>query len=253
MNQRLKHKNIVVTGATSGIGKAAAIALAQQGANLVFCGRNKERGLLLENELKTHGNVCQFIPCDVSNQAEINHFFEQAISLLGTISAAFNNAGIDGQVAMFNESTEDNWDEVFNTNLKGIWRCMKHELKHMLDNGGGSIINMSSTSGLVGNGFGMSAYAASKHAVIGLTKSVALEYAKHNIRVNAICPGFVETEMIDKLVSANPSLRRRFTACQPIGRMGKPKEIADAVVYLCSDDSSFMTGTNLILDGGLTI
>lgn len=130
---------------------------------------------------------------------------------------------------------------------------MKNVIRHMLDNGKGNIINMSSTSGLVGNGFGMTAYSASKFALIGLTKSVALEYAKQNIRVNAICPAFVETPMITSICNENPKLRRRFEACQPIGRMARPEEIGDAVVYLCSDESSFMTGTSFVIDGGLTI
>jgi len=253
MHKRLEGKNIIVTGATSGIGRATALCLAQQGAHLALCGRDQERGTAIEKEIKSMGAKVKFIVCDVSDGKQVDAFFEQAIAFLGKIDAAFNNAGIEGDVAQFNESTEDNWDAVMNINLKGIWRCMKHEIKYMLENGGGSIVNMSSTSGLVGNGFGMTAYAASKHAVIGLTKSVALEYAKQNIRINAICPGFVETEMIEKLVAGNPAFRRRFTACHPIGRMGQPKEIGDAVVYLCSEDSSFMTGTHMILDGGLTI
>lgn len=253
MQKRLQDKNIIVTGATSGIGRAAALCLAASGANLVLCGRNVDKGREVEEEASKFGGKVKFIPCDVSVGTAVDEFFREAILFLGKIDAAFNNAGIEGDVALFNESTEENWDQVLNINLKGIWRCMKHEIAHMLNNGGGSIVNMASTSGLVGNGFGMTAYAASKHAVIGLTKSVALEYAKQNIRINAICPGFVETEMIEKLVAGNPSFRRRFTACHPIGRMGQPKEIGDAVVYLCSEDSSFMTGTHLILDGGLTI
>lgn len=252
MSKRLDGKKIIITGATSGIGRATAICLAQQGAHLALCGRDKERGNEIEREIKAIGGKVKFIPCDVSSGSDVASFFEKAVAFLGGIDAAFNNAGIEGQVAMFNDSTEENWDEVMNINLKGIWRCMKHEVKHMLENGGGSIVNMASTSGLVGNGFGMTAYAASKHAVMGLTKSVALEYAKQNIRVNAICPGFVETEMIEKLVAGNPAFRRRFTACHPIGRMGQPKEIADAIVYLFSDDSAFMTGSHMILDGGLT-
>jgi len=253
MQKRLEGKNIIVTGATSGIGRATARCLAEQGANLVLCGRDIERGQTVEDEVKAQGTNVKFIACDDSDGQQVDSFFQKAIAFLGVIDAAFNNAGIEGDVSMFNESTEENWDVVMDINLKGIWRCMKHEIKHMVENGRGSIVNMSSTSGLIGNGFGMTAYAASKHAVIGLTKSVALEYAKHNIRVNAVCPGFVETEMIEKLVAGNPTFRRRFTACHPIGRMGQPKEIGDAVVYLCSDDSTFMTGTHMILDGGLTI
>lgn len=253
MQNCLAGKNILVTGATSGIGRASAICLAEQGANLILSGRDLDRGIAIQDEVKNIGVKAKFIPCDVSDSLEIEYLFKQIFDDFDILHGAFNNAGIDGEIAMFNESSESNWDKVLNVNLKGIWHCMKHEINHMLKHGGGSIVNMSSTSGLVGNGFGMTAYAASKHAVIGLTKSVALEYAKQNIRVNALCPGFVETEMIDKLIATNPSFKRRFVACHPIGRMGKPEEIGRAVVYLCSDQSSFMTGSHMVLDGGLTI
>jgi NAD(P)-dependent dehydrogenase (short-subunit alcohol dehydrogenase family) len=169
MQQVLAGKGAIITGGTSGIGLATARCLAEQGANLVICGRNAQKGQEIQSELQHLGPKIKFIPCDVSSSSQVKEFFNDATAFLGKIDAAFNNAGIEGQVAMFNESSEENWDEVMNINLKGIWHCMKHEISHMLANGGGSIVNMSSTSGLVGNGFGMTAYAASKHAVIGLT------------------------------------------------------------------------------------
>jgi len=251
--KRLTGKNIVVTGGTSGIGRMSAIKLAEQGANLIICGRNEKKGELVVNEIIKHNVQGKFIKCDVTNKIEVEKLFDSAISYFGSIDCLFNNAGIEGQISSFADSTEENWDQVMKTNLKGIWYCMKTGIKHMLTNGHGNIINMSSTSGLVGNGFGMTAYAASKFAIIGLTKSVALEYAKQNIRVNALCPAFVETPMIDSICTINPKLKRRFEACQPIGRMAKPEEIANAVVYLCSDESSFIAGTSFIIDGGLTI
>lgn len=251
--KRLNNKNIVVTGATSGIGKASCIMLAENGANLIISGRNEENGREIAKFITDHSGSAKFIKCDVTNSNEVDYLFESAISDLGSIDCLFNNAGIDGEIAAFADSTEVNWDNVMNTNLKGVWYCMKSVFKHMLNNGNGNILNMSSTSGLVGNGFGMSAYAASKFAVIGLTKSVALEYAKHNIRVNAICPAFIETPMIEAICLENPKLKRRFEACQPVGRMGKPDEVANAVVYLLSDESSFVTGTSFVIDGGLTI
>ena len=251
--QKLNGKNIIVTGGTSGIGKISAMKLAENGANLIICGRDTKKGEIVAREIIEKNGQCKFIKCDMTDKKEINNFFNLAIAYFGVIDCLFNNAGIDGEIASFVDSTEDNWDQVLNTNLKSVWYCMKSVMKHMLDHGKGNILNMSSTSGLVGNGFGMSAYAASKFAIIGLTKSVALEYAKHNIRVNALCPAFVETPLIDAICQGNPKLKRRFEACQPMGRMAKPEEIAHAVVYLCSDDSSFITGTSFIIDGGLTI
>lgn len=251
--KKLDKKNIIITGGTSGIGKAAAIKLAESGANIIISGRNVEAGRAVVQEIKTKTNIAKFIQCDVSSKEDVENLFHQSRLVFDTIDCLFNNAGIEGNVALFSDSTEENWDSVMNTNLKGIWYCMKSVINHMLENGRGNILNMSSTSGLVGNGFGMSAYAASKFAVVGLTKSVALEYAKKNIRINALCPAFVETPMIDAICKDSPKLKRRFEACQPIGRMARPEEIANAVVYLLSDESSFMTGTAFVIDGGLTI
>lgn len=251
--KRLLGKNIVITGGTSGIGMMSAIKLAEHGAKLVISGRNEEAGKSIVENIVANSGDAKFIKCDVTNKASVDALFSSAISHLGTIDCLFNNAGIDGEIAPFADSTEDNWDSVIDTNLKGAWYCMKAVIGHMLANGKGNILNMSSTSGLVGNGFGMTAYAASKFAIVGLTKSVALEYAKQNIRINALCPAFVETPMIDSICEKNPKLKRRFEACQPIGRMGKPEEIANAVIYLFSDDSSFITGNPFVIDGGLTI
>lgn len=250
---RLLGKNIIVTGGTSGIGKISAIKLAANGANLIITGRDEEKGASVIQTIAEKSVKAKFIRCDVTNKNEVENLFNLAVSELGSIDCLFNNAGIEGQIASFEDSTEENWDRVINTNLKGIWYCMKNVIKHMITNGKGNIINMSSTSGLVGNGFGMTAYAASKFAIIGLTKSTALEYAKQNIRINALCPAFVETPMVDAICQENPKLRRRFEACQPIGRMAKPEEIANAVIYLFSDESSFITGTSFVIDGGLTI
>jgi len=251
--KRLNGKNIVITGGTSGIGRTSAIKLAENGANLIISGRNEERGELVRKEISAYGVKAKFIQCDVTNRKDVETLFKVTASEFGSIDCLFNNAGIEGKIASFSDSTEENWDHVISTNLKSVWYCMKNAIKYMLTSGKGNILNMSSTSGLVGNGFGMTAYSASKFAIIGLTKSVALEYARHNIRVNAICPAFVETPMIDAICAENPKFKRKFEACQPIGRMAKPEEIANAVVYLCSDESSFTTGTAFVIDGGLTI
>ena len=251
--KRLTGKNIVVTGGTSGIGKVSAIKLAENGANLIICGRDEAKGKSVVNTIIENSGNAKFIKCDVTSRIEVDSLFDAAKSEFGTIDCLFNNAGIEGKIASFSDSTEENWDRVINTNLKGIWYCMKSVIQHMLDNGKGNILNMSSTSGLVGNGFGMTAYAASKFAIIGLTKSLALEYAKQNIRVNALCPAFVDTPMIESICGENPKLKRRFEMCQPMGRMATPEEIANAVIYLLSDESSFTTGTSFLVDGGLTI
>lgn len=251
--KRLNGNNIIITGGTSGIGRASAIQLSEQGANIILCGRNKDKGDSIVQEIKNNQGNAAFVQCDVTHKYDVENLFNIAISHFGKIDCVVNNAGIDGEIASFANSTEENWDLVINTNLKGTWYCMKAAINHMITQKKGNIINMSSTSGLVGNGFGMSAYAASKFAIIGLTKSVALEYAKYNIRINAICPAFVETPMIDAICLENPKLKRRFEACQPIGRMAQPEEIAKAVLYLCSDESSFVTGSSLVIDGGLTI
>jgi NAD(P)-dependent dehydrogenase (short-subunit alcohol dehydrogenase family) len=251
--KRVNGKNILVMGGTSGIGKASAIKLAENGANLVISGRDVEKGEKAVREIVENKGNAKFIKCDVTNKNEVENLFIQSILALGSIDCLFNNAGIEGKIATFADSTEDNWDKVINTNLKGIWYCMKSAIHHMLDRGNGNILNMSSTSGLVGNGFGMTAYAASKFAIIGLTKSAALEYAKQKIRINALCPAFVETPMIEGICRDNPKLKRRFEGCQPMGRMAKPEEIANAVIYLFSDESSFMTGSAFVIDGGLTI
>jgi len=253
MQPRLQNKNILITGGTSGIGKASAFKLVSNGARVVISGRNESSGNEIIKKIENDGGKAKFIACDITDKKQIENLFNKTISHFGKIDGIFNNAGIEGEIAPFDESTEENWDNVFNTNLKSMWHCMKHAIEHMLQNEYGNIVNMASTSGIVGNGFGLSAYAASKHAIIGLTKSVALEYAKKNIRVNTICPGFIETEMIEKICAKSPSLKRRFTAAHPIGRMGTPGEIGDALVYLLSDESSFMTGNSFIIDGGLTV
>lgn len=252
---KLKEKNILITGATSGIGYASAIELAREGANLIITGRNNDKGLELKAELsKKHPEQnIYFHHADLLIKQDIINLWSFVLSKFSQLHCAFNNAGIEGELAAFDESTEENWSVVMNTNLNAVWHLMKIEVHHMLEMGYGNIVNMSSTSGLVGNGFGMSAYAASKHAVIGLSKSIALEYAKDNIRVNILCPGFVDTPMVTGLCESNPKLKKRFLQCHPSGRFGKPNEIANALVYLLSDDSAFMTGHSMILDGGLTI
>ncbi len=251
--KRLNDKNIILTGGTSGIGEETVYKLVENGANVVFCGRDRTKGNCVKQKAEKSGTIVEYVHCDMTDKIDICRCFDNAVEIFGTIDSAFNNAGIEGDIGKFADSTEENWDNVFDTNFKGVWHCMKHEISHMLGNGKGNILNMASTAGLIGNGFGMTAYSASKHAIIGLSKSVSLEYAKENIRVNAICPGFIETPMVNKMSGKNKKLKGRFIATHPIRRMGTVEEIANAVLYLLSDESSFMTGSSFLIDGGLTV
>ena len=177
----------------------------------------------------------------------------QTVSTYGRLDCALNNAGIQGDIRQTAECSQENWDRIIATNLTGVWLCMKHEIPHMLNQGGGAIVNTASNFGLVGSN-GMPAYSASKHGVLGLTKTAALEYAKSGIRVNAVCPGPVQTPLVDKVLAAQPELGdqiiKAIEAREPVGRMGQPEEIAEAVVWLCSDAASFVTGTAMSVDGG---
>lgn len=247
---RLKNKNAIVIGGTSGIGKAIVEKFSAEGATIVFCGRSDEKGMKIENSIKN----TKYIYCDITNKNAIKIFFENAITLLKGLDVAVNNAGISGEIASFHETNDELLNSVMNTNFFGIWNCLQQEIHYFISqNKAGTIVNMSSTSGLIGNGLGLSPYAASKHALIGLTKSIALEYVKHNIRVNAVCPGFVDTPMTDRAGEISPKLKKRIPAMHPMGRVATPEEIANAVLYLCSDESTFTTGSNLVVDGGLTI
>ncbi|HSW68637.1 MAG TPA: SDR family oxidoreductase [Gammaproteobacteria bacterium] len=248
--KRLYDKKAIIIGGTSGIGKAIVKLFAAEGANVVFCGRSQEQGMQISNEL----NNTKFITCDITKKNEIKVFFENAITFLNGMDIAVNNAGISGEIAAFHETDDELLFKVMETNFFGIWQCLKKEIQYFISqNKAGSIVNVSSTSGLIGNGLGLSPYSSSKHALIGLTKSVALEYAKNNIRVNAICPGFVDTPMTDKASEISPKLKKRIPAMHPMGRVATTEEIANAALYLCSDESTFTTGSSMVVDGGLTI
>lgn len=248
--KRIENKKSIIIGGTSGIGKAIVEKFSEEGAQVVFCGRSEERGQQIANRFKN----TKYIYCDISNKESVKSFFENAISSLQGLDIAVNNAGISGDIASFHEVEDELLSNVMETNFFGIWRCLQQEIKYFLDNNRpGSIVNMSSTSGLIGNGLGLSPYASSKHAIIGLTKSIALEYAKSNIRVNAVCPGFVDTPMTERANEVSPKLKKRIPLMHPMGRVATPEEIANAVLYLSSDESSFTTGSSMVIDGGLTI
>jgi NAD(P)-dependent dehydrogenase (short-subunit alcohol dehydrogenase family) len=251
MNTSLQNKIALVTGGTSGIGKAAALALAASGAKVVVSGRREEEGRAVELAIKKAGGDVLFVKADVSRESDVKALVDKTVENFGRLDIAFNNAGIEGQMGLTTDAqTVENFDSVFNINVKGVLLAMKHESAAMLRNGGGSIINTSSIAGHIGLA-GAGVYVASKHAVSGLSKSAALEFARKGIRVNTVSPGTIQTEMIDRMVGEGASEARKWWENQhPGGRFGTGDEVAAAVVGLASPASSFVTGTDIAVDGG---
>lgn len=247
MESTFRDKIALVTGASSGIGKATALAFAKKGTKVVIADltEDPETMDLIENL----GGEAIFVKCDVSKNSDVKALIEKAIATFGGLDFAFNNAGIEGTPAPVQDCSEENWDKTIGVNLKGIWLCMKYEIPLMLKKGNGVIVNCSSVAGLVGFQ-GLPAYVASKHGVIGLTKTAALECAKLGIRVNAVCPGVIKTPMMDRLTADKKEAEDQFARLEPVGRFGLPEEIANAVVWLCSDEASFVTGLTMPVDGG---
>jgi NAD(P)-dependent dehydrogenase (short-subunit alcohol dehydrogenase family) len=251
MGACLSGKVGLVTGGSSGIGRATAIAFARAGARIVVADVAMGGGEEVVRVIKEGNGDAIFVQCDVSEAAEVEAMVAKAVRTYGRLDCAFNNAGIEGEIAPLDDCTEENWDRVIKVNLKGVWLCMKYEIRHMLKQGGGSIVNMSSVSGLVGDP-DHPAYGASKHGVSGLTKAAALGYASRGIRVNAVCPAAIRTPMIERTLQAQPDLSWQSLADgHPLGRIGEPEEVAEAVLWLCSDAASFTTGHLLVLDGGM--
>lgn len=242
----------LITGGSSGIGKATAISFAQNGVKTVISDISVEAGQKVAHEIVQRFDVPSiFIKCDVSKDSEVKNLIQETVNQFGQLDYAFNNAGTAGLADNTASCSEENWNRTIDVNLKGVWHCMKYEIEYMLNHGGGSIVNCASIAGLVG--FANSpAYTASKHGVIGLTKTAALEYARSKIRINAVCPGVIQTPMIDNYTHGNTELIRQLTAAEPIGRMGTPEEIASAVLWLCDSASSFVTGHSMVVDGGWT-
>ena len=243
-------KVVIVTGGGSGIGRATAIAFAKEGAKVAIANRSEQDGWETLRLVKDAGGDGIFVKTDVTSEADVQTLIDTTVNTYGRLDFAFNNAGIEQKPMPLMEQTEAEFEQVINTNLKGVWLCMKYAIPAMLKNGGGSIVNTSSFAGV--NGFAtIPIYSASKHAVLGLTKSVALEFAKQGIRVNAICPGAVsETGTFERSFGGNEQAIEYAKNLHPIGRIGTPAEIASTVMYLCSEGASFITGQSFIMDGG---
>ena len=246
----LEGKVSLVTGGSSGIGRSTALAFATEGTRVVVADIAVDGGRETVRMIEYNGGQAIFVKTDVTRADEVEKMVDKAIETYGQLDFAFNNAGIDGDVASVTRYTEENWDRVININLKGVWLCMKYEIPQMLKQGGGAIVNTSSTAGLIGIGSNP-AYVASKHGVVGLTKAAALRYAKRGIRVNAICPGAIYTPLVKKLIATYPDMEQVVIGMSPMGRLGTPEEVAQAVIWLCSDAASFITGNPLSIDGGL--
>jgi NAD(P)-dependent dehydrogenase (short-subunit alcohol dehydrogenase family) len=249
MTADLEGKIALVTGGTSGIGRETAVLFAKAGAKVVVAGRREREGQETIELVRAAGGDGLFVKADVSKASDVETLIQKAVEGFGRLDVAFNNAGIEGAWGPVVRQTEEDFDRTMNINLKGAWLCLKYEIRQLLkQGGGGAIVNMASITGLVGSA-GAAAYSASKHGVIGLTKSAALENAKSGIRINAVCPAFTETPMADRTLRL-PAVHKYVLSCHPIGRLGRPAEIAEAVVWMCSDRASFMTGQSLVLDGG---
>ncbi len=251
MESHFKEKVAIVTGGGSGIGKAACMIFSKKGAKVVVVDINSDDGNQTVAEIESEGGEAVFLQTDVSKASEVKHMIDGTIAKFGRIDCAFNNAGIEGvQGILTHEYEEQVWDRVLGVNLKGVWLCMKYEIPQMLKQGSGSIVNTSSIAGLVGSIAAGAGYAASKHGVIGLTKTAALENAKYGIRVNVICPGGAYTPMTERIALGLPGFKERFLGKEPIGRFCSPEEIAAPAVWLCSDNASFVTGHTMSVDGG---
>jgi len=249
MTGELEGKVALVTGGTSGIGRDTAVLFAKAGAKVVVAGRREPEGQETIKLVRAAGGDGLFVKTDVSKAAEVDSLIRQVVEKFGRLDIAFNNAGIEGVWVPIATQSEKDFDRTIDINLKGVWLCLKYEIRQMLkQGGGGAIVNMASIAGFVGSA-GAAAYSASKHGVLGLTKAAALETARSGIRINAVCPGAVETSMAERLFGA-PEVHQYVLGFHPLGRFGRPEEVAEAVVWMCSGRASFMTGQSLVLDGG---
>ncbi len=254
MNITFENKVALVSGAASGLGLATANAFAIAGASVVLADWNEKAVQAAAKDLADKGHKTLAVPCDVSDDAQVDAMVKQTVAAFGRLDAAYNNAGIQNVLAETADSPRDDYDRVMAINLRGVWSCMKFELQQMRKQGSGAIVNCSSLGGLIG-GSQRGTYHAAKHGVIGFTKSAALEYAARGIRVNAVCPGMIQTPMSDKMIAdgQGPELDRMLKTFVPMKRLGRPEEIADAVLWLSSDAASYVTGQSISVDGGFVM
>ena len=250
MSDEYQGKVVLVTGGSYGIGRAAAIGFARRGAKVVIADIDTARGKETLEKVKDIGSEAIFVKTDVSSEKDVKALVEKTVATFGYLDCAFNNAGIHKQFVSTVDFTATDWDEMINVNLKSVWLCMKYEIRQMLKQGKGAIVNTSSAAGLVGAPSNP-AYPASKHGVVGITKSTALEFARKGIRVNCVCPGPTRTGMNEELTATHPEMVKAMDQKVPMGRIGEPEEVAAAAIFLCSDEASYITGHSLPVDGGI--
>jgi len=252
MASLLTAKSAIITGAASGIGRATALIFAREGARLVLADVSADGGEETAKLIRDRGGEARFVRCDVSRAADTEVMVAEAIKAYGRLDCAFNNAGIGGAQCKTADYDEAEFDRIVAINLKGVWLCMRAEIRQFLaQRTPAAIVNTASAAGLVAS-HSMPAYTAAKHGVVGLTKCAALEYARSGIRVNDVCPGVVDTPLVEEMVAGRPKLAARLDEVEPVGRKARPDEIGEAVAWLCSDAASFVTGTSMSVDGGLT-
>ncbi len=251
MLNTVENKVVLITGGGSGIGRATAILFAKSGAKLAIADIDPQSGQETADFITNHGSEALFIQTDVSRAEQVLHMVEATVAQYGRLDCAFNNAGIEGETKRTMDVSEADFDRIISINLKGVWLCMKYELEQMVHQGHGSIVNTASVAGLVG-AHSLPVYAASKHGVVGLTRSAAVEYARKGVRVNAVCPAVIRTPMVERAMESFPQLKEGMLNSNPSRRLGEADEVAEAVLWLCSDASSFTNGATLTVDGGLT-
>jgi len=246
-----KGKTALITGSGSGIGRATALLFAEKGADIMVSDINEKGGLETVRLVEERGRKAAFQKADVSSLTDVKSLVDKTVEIFGSVNIAVNNAGIGGDFKITHDYPVENWEKVIAINQTGVFYCMQEELKQMVKQGGGAVVNISSIAGLRAQPY-TSAYTASKHAVVGLTKTAACEYARYNIRVNAVCPVFTMTPMVEDMLTIDPTFEKKLLRNIPLRRYGQPSDIANAIVWLCADESGFITGHSMPVDGGMT-